>query len=315
MLAQSDLPLAQHYLSKGCYRLDKSTANVHCCDCLEWLNDRSTDFPGFSLTFLDPPFNQGKKYRVHDDRMTDSDYWEFMSLVSKAVFEQTIDGGSIYFMQREKNSERVLQVLRESGWTLQNFIVWKKLTSAIPSDKRYGKAFQVIAFATKGRKPYVFNKLRIAPRLPMGYRPHTNGVYVTDVWDDIRELTAGYFAGEEAMRNNEGEREHKQQSPIGLLLRIVLSSTLPGMKILDPFAGSGTTSIVSSQLARESTSIEIDPRNCQLIEKRLLANRSVDDVNRFRADYVHTHSLENIWPRQVDSAESMQSTRKEAHIR
>ena len=36
-------------------------------------------------------------------------------------------------------------------------------------------------------------------------------MYVTDVWDDIRELTSGYFAGEEALRDSEGNRLHKQQ--------------------------------------------------------------------------------------------------------
>ena len=31
-------------------------------------------------------------------------------------------------------------------------------------------------------------------------------MYVTDVWDDIRELTSGYFAGNEPLRVNDGSR-------------------------------------------------------------------------------------------------------------
>ena len=53
--------------------------------------------------------------------------------VCKEVYALTPDGGAIYFMQREKNSEFVLRCLRESGWTFQNLIVWKKKTSAVPA--------------------------------------------------------------------------------------------------------------------------------------------------------------------------------------
>ncbi|RZN67919.1 MAG: hypothetical protein EF807_06800 [Candidatus Methanolliviera hydrocarbonicum] len=37
-------------------------------------------------------------------------------------------------------------------------------------------------------------------------------------------------------------RFYKQQSPVALILRIILFSTIPGDIILDPFAGAGTTS-------------------------------------------------------------------------
>ena len=66
--------------------------------------------------------------------------------------------------------------------------------------KRFGKHYQVIAFATKGKTPRVFHRLRIDPPLPAGYKhARENGMFVTDVWDDIRELTSGYFAGDEGV--------------------------------------------------------------------------------------------------------------------
>ena len=102
------------------------------------------------LTFLDPPFNQAKEYASHNDDMPEDDYWDWMKRVCKAVYGQTSEGGAVYFMQREKNSEQVLRCLREAGWTLQNLIIWKKLTSAVPMSRRFGKQYQVIAYATKG---------------------------------------------------------------------------------------------------------------------------------------------------------------------
>ena len=92
---------------------------------------------------------------------------------------------------------------------------------------RYGKNYQVIAFATKGKRPNTFNKLRIDPELPESYKQkRDNGIFVTDVWDDIRELTSGYFAGSEPLIDSKSkERFHKQQTSLAILLRIILSST------------------------------------------------------------------------------------------
>jgi len=228
--------------------------------------------------------------------LPEADYWQMMRDVCARVWNLTTEGGAIYFMQREKNTEAVLRYLRETGWTLQNLVIWTKRTSAVPNTIRYGKQYQVIAFATKGKRPRVFNRLRIdLPLRPEHKIPRENGVFVTDVWDDIRELTSGYFAGDEALRNGNNERAHKQQSPIALLLRIILSSTQPGDLVLDPFAGTGTTLVVAEQIGRSSIGIEIDPKNVKLIEKRLEEQRTPDSIARLREYYRFTPGLDGIW--------------------
>jgi len=248
------------------------------------------------LTFLDPPFNQNKEYKYHDDNLSDADYWNMMCEVCTGVLKITSIGGAMYFMQREKNTEHLLQCLRETGWTLQNLIIWKKKTSAVPGANKFGKHYQVIAFATKGEKPRLFNKLRITPPLPPNYKyGYENGIYVTDVWDDIRELTSGYYAGDEAIRSKSNERFHKQQSPIALLLRIILSSTKINDTVFDPFAGTGTTLITALQLGRKSIGIEIDPENVKCIQNRLEDTRDADRITKYYNDYIHTDGLNKIW--------------------
>ncbi len=237
-------------------------------DCLQQL--RSGALNNIALSFVDPPFRQGKSYRFFDDDQPEEMYWEWMKDILRNIKCVTVDGGGVYFMQREKNTERVLRALGDAGWTYQNLIIWKKKTSAVPCKFRFAKQYQVIAFATNGTKPRVFNKLRAdLPLAPEHKHTRANGVFLTDVWDDIRELTSGYFAGDEAIRELNGDRAHVQQSPVALLLRILLSSSMPGDIILDPFAGTGTTLVVAEQLCRQSVGIEIDPKNVELIEKRL----------------------------------------------
>ncbi len=248
------------------------------------------------MTFLDPPFNQKKEYAYHDDNMNQQDYWDIMVRVCKAVFTLTHAGGAIYFMQREKNTEFVLKCLRQSGWTLQNLIIWKKKTSAVPVVGKYGKHYQIIAYATKGEKTKTFHKLRINPPLPANYKfQRKTGIFVTDVWDDIRELTSGYFAGNEVVRMESGERFHKQQSPLALLVRMILTSTCTGDLVLDPFAGTGTTLCVAHQLQRKSIGIEIDPKNVELIKNRLTTFREADQIKNFHKDYLFTENLSEIW--------------------
>lgn len=268
-------------------------------NCLEILDPDA--FPRFekqiALTFLDPPFNQGKDYDFFDDTLPEGEYWEMMQSVCSRIFHLTSEGGAIYFMQREKNTEFVLRCLRESGWTLQNLIIWTKRTSAVPGTSRFGKQYQIIGFATKGKRPRVFNRLRIdLPLRPEHKYARESGVFVTDVWDDIRELTSGYFAGDEALRLENGERAHKQQAPIALLLRIILSSTKIGDVVLDPFAGTGTTLIVAKQLGREGVGIEVDPKNVDLIRARIAAERASDAIEPLREYYRHTPNLSALWP-------------------
>ncbi|MCL4511965.1 MAG: site-specific DNA-methyltransferase [Bacteroidetes bacterium] len=270
-----------------------NTVEIVNADVMEWFN-RSKDVV-FHLSFLDPPFNQGKDYRFFEDNLSHEEYWGWIEKVLAETYERTVEGGAIYFMQREKNTEFVLSALRETGWSFQNLIIWRKKTSAVPVSTRFGKQFQIIAYSIKGEKSRVFNRLRIQPPLPPDYKyDRETGIFVTDVWDDIRELTSGYFAGDEAIRSENGERFHKQQAPIALLLRIIMSSSNVGDMVFDPFAGTGTTLAVAQQLKRNSIGIDIDPDNVKLIQRRLKEHRHSDDISKYFDYYRYTDGLASI---------------------
>jgi len=263
-------------------------------DCAKHLIEETVG--NVHLTFFDPPYLQGKEYRFFDDSQSAEKYWNWIKGVVEGVYKTSVDGGAIYLMHREKNAERVLRIIRNAGWNFQNLIIWKKKTSAVPIETRFSKQYQIIAYAIKGKKPRVFNKIRIdPPPLPEHKYQHENGVYLTDVWDDIRELTSGYFAGDEAIRDSEGTRMHVQQTPVSLLLRIILSSTLPGDIVFDPTAGTGTALVVAKQLNRNSIGIEIDPNHVELIRKRLKEVRDADDVSCYYDYYRFTPNLQTIW--------------------
>jgi len=109
-------------------------------------------------------------------------------------------------------------------------------------------------------------------------------------------MTSGFFAGDEALRDQAtNERLHEQQSPIALLIRIILVSSRINDTVLDPFAGTGTTAIVAKQLGRKSIVMENSKKNCDLIKTRLELRRKIDDVERYRDYYRYTENLDEIW--------------------
>lgn len=96
------------------------------------------------------------------------------------------------------------------------------------------------------KKKY-WDKLSTVFNLP----PYNDMVYtfnlqkgLRDVWHDINFY--------------EEQRIHPTQKPLKLINRILNTSTLPGMNVLDPFTGSGVTALSCKQLNRNFYGTEID---------------------------------------------------------
>ena len=62
---------------------------------------------------------------------------------------------------------------------------------------------------------------------------------------------------------------HPTQKPMELLRRIILACTDDGNTVLDPFLGSGTTSVVAKMFNRNSIGIEKEKKYLSIIKKRL----------------------------------------------
>lgn len=63
--------------------------------------------------------------------------------------------------------------------------------------------------------------------------------------------------------------DHPTQKSEKLLSKLVLASSSPGDLVLDPFLGSGTSSVVAKKLGRRYIGIEIEEEYALLAERRL----------------------------------------------
>lgn len=72
------------------------------------------------------------------------------------------------------------------------------------------------------------------------------------------------------IKGNSAERMgYPTQKPLGLLSKIIESSTNEGDMVLDPFSGSATTCIAAEQLGRGWTGIDISPLAVDVANRRL----------------------------------------------
>ena len=69
--------------------------------------------------------------------------------------------------------------------------------------------------------------------------------------------------------NPERGSDHPCPFPIEIPRRCILSSTLPGDLVLDPFGGSGTTAVAAISEGRRCLVIEADPKFCDIIRRRV----------------------------------------------
>ena len=89
-------------------------------------------------------------------------------------------------------------------------------------------------------------------------KEENDGKQMKDVWT---------FTSPKKSEKTEGK--HPTQKPLFLLDRIIRASTDEGAVILDPFLGSGTTSVAALLSGRNSVGIEQDLEYCELAKKRI----------------------------------------------
>ena len=68
----------------------------------------------------------------------------------------------------------------------------------------------------------------------------------------------------------DSENRHKACFPVELPFKAINDFSKEGMNILDLFLGSGTTMVASHQLKRKCYGMELDPKYCDVIVKRMI---------------------------------------------
>lgn len=68
--------------------------------------------------------------------------------------------------------------------------------------------------------------------------------------------------------------EHFAPFPKKLVQRCLLASTVKGDKVLDPFGGSGTVSLVAEMMKRDSIYIDLNTNYMEMAKRRIISEQS-----------------------------------------
>jgi len=155
----------------------------------------------------------------------------------------------------------------------RNEIVWAYKTGG--TSKRYfARKHDTILFYVKSND-YTFNPQKDKSYVRTLPEPHTLsgkrlGIKMDEVGHKYRYVIArDVWEIEPIYRNKPEHLGYPTQKPEELLGRIIEASSNKDDIVLDPFAGCGTSIVVSERLGRHWIGIDISPTACNLMKRRL----------------------------------------------
>jgi adenine-specific DNA-methyltransferase len=249
--------------------LEKGNHLIIWGDTLEGLSSKIPD-GSVDLIFADPPYNIGKNFNGRKDKwISEEVYLQWCYKWIDLCLRKLKDKGSFYLMAATQNMPYFDIYLRGKVCILSR-IVWSYDSSGVQAKKYYGSLYEPILFCVRNKQQYTFNADDIlveaktgAARKLIDYRKPVPTQYSSrkvpgNVWEFPRVR----------YRMDEYEK-HPTQKPVALLERIVRASSNPGDLVLDPFAGTFTTSFVAKKLGRQSIGIEIEEDYVKIGLRRL----------------------------------------------
>lgn len=225
------------------------------------------------LLFLDPPYNQDKNFNGLKFKATsDQGYFDYLRDWFPEFQRILKPTGSVYLCGDWKNTS-VLYELMKAHFEVMNRITWQR-EKGRGAKSNWKNASEDIWFGVKDKNKIYFDveavKLKRRVRAPYkengqpkDWKETQEGKYrlthPSNFWDDI---SIPYWSMPE-------NTDHPTQKAEKLLAKLILPSCPEGGLVLDPFLGSGTTSVVAKKLNRNFIGIELNEDYAVWAEKRL----------------------------------------------
>lgn len=200
--------------------------------------------------------------RTYDDRF--DDYGDFLMPRLEEAWRLLADDGTLYLHldYREAHYAKVMLDAVFGRDSFLNELIWAYDYGA-KSRRRWPTKHDTILVYVKNPRTYFFDSDEVdrepymAPGLVTPEKA-ARGKLPTDVWWHTIVPTTG--------REKTG---YPTQKPEGILRRIIRASSRPGDRVLDLFAGSGTTGAVASALGRDSVLVDDNPEAVRVMRERM----------------------------------------------
>lgn len=253
--------------------------NADCNDALKTISDNSID-----LIFTSPPYAD-QRANTYGGIKPDK-YVKWFIPISKELFRVIKPTGTFVLNIKEKvvDSERhtyvmeLIMEMQKQGWLWTEEFIWHK-KNCFPGKwpNRFRDAWERLLQFNKEKK---FNMYQDKVRIPMGdwAKTRLKNLSEADKKRDNSKVGSGFgknvskWVGRKlayptnvlSLATETGNKNHSAVFPRSLPKWFIKLFTKPGDMVLDPFLGSGTTSLVANELGRNSIGIEILPEYYEL---------------------------------------------------
>ena len=238
-------------------RLESQLILGDVLDKIRLIPDSSVD-----LVFADPPYNLNKKYIGNRDDLDFEEYFKWSDLWIDELIRVLRPGRTLAILNVPLSLARYVDHLRTDA-VYQNWIVWDALSN--PERKIMPAHYGIICFS-KGEPRQLPGMTNENPsKLEESVLSISSPNYcsrvkcirerrikeindrkpISDLWTDIHRI-----------KHNTRRVDHPTQLPPKLMYRLISLFTNEGELVLDPFNGSGTTSLCAEQLGRKYVGIE-----------------------------------------------------------
>ena len=240
------------------------------------------------LVLTSPPYWTLKKYRESDGQLGSvANYEEFLSdldSVWRHCFRCLVPGGRLICvvgdvcLSRRKNDGRhtvvplhasIQEHSRKLGFDNLAPIIWHKIANAAYEVENGGSGFlgkpfepnavikNDIEFILMERKPGGYRAPSVAKRVLSVIPADKHQEWFQQIWNGLGGAST---------------KEHPAPYPLQLAERLIRMFSFVGDTVLDPFMGTGTTSVAASSLGRNSIGVEIDPHYFAMARQRIEEN-------------------------------------------
>lgn len=248
-----------------------SQPKVICGDCLEVVPTLGL----FDLIVVDSPYNYNEPYLNHNDRMSSTDFMEWLEDRLRVIVKSLKETGSFWIFAPDEWVSEVDVFLKLIGLIRRSWVVWH-YTFGVANQKNFSRSHTHILYYVKGPN-FFFDPPRVPSARSAIYkdkRANPKGKVADNTWVLHKKEMEDYFRpDEDTWLINRVCGTYKERRPISpnqipeaALERIIQCSSRPGDRVMDPFMGSGSTGLVCQRSGREFVGVDISPELVRAFE-------------------------------------------------
>lgn len=248
-------------------------------DCVQGLSEMESGIA--DLCFADPPFNIGYQYDAYHDVVNGDEYVSWCGRWIGEVHRVLKPTGSFWLAIGDEYVSNLKLVSDSVGFHMRSWVIWH-YAFGVNLKNNFAKCHTHILYFVKDKKNFTFNsdEIRVDSARGAVYndrRANAKGKIPENVWILRPSEAAGMIDPTTDVweiprlcgTHKERVKWHPCQMPELVLERIIRTCSNPGELVVDPFSGSGTTSVVSRKLGRHSISFEMSKTYAALGQERV----------------------------------------------